>query len=390
MNMATRVDPTLITELKEYGAEGIEKCFNCGNCTAICPLATDNYPFPRNMIRRAQLGNREKMEQSLDPWLCYYCGECSDTCPKTAEPGETMMAARRWLTAQYDWTGLAHKLYTSPAWEIGANLFVSLVVILMFVLFSGPMETDRVALNTFAPVRIVHYGDWFLAAFLSFFLLSNLFRMYLFTMRKGVDYPIPFSLYITEAWNLVYHFLTQKRFEDCDEEQVGFFQKIRWRNHFFVASGYLLMFILVVAFLPWFQTDNIYPLYHPQRWLGYYATFVLLYGAIDILWGRIKKTHQMHRFSHLSDWVFPILLLLTTITGILVHIFRYLDLPLTTYYTYLIHLAILAPMLVLEVPFGKWSHLAYRPFAIYFQAVKQKALEQKTAHEALAPVGGSD
>ena len=96
--MATRVDPTLITELKEYGAEGIEKCFNCGNCTAICPLATDNYPFPRNMIRRAQLGNREKMEQSLDPWLCYYCGECSDTCPKTAEPGETMMAARRWLT----------------------------------------------------------------------------------------------------------------------------------------------------------------------------------------------------------------------------------------------------------------------------------------------------
>jgi hypothetical protein len=32
-------------------------------------------------------------------------------------------------------------------------------------------------------------------------------------------------------------------------------------------------------------------------------------------------------------------------------------------------------MLVLEVPFGKWSHLAYRPMAMYFQAVKEKALE---------------
>jgi nitrate reductase gamma subunit len=148
-----------------------------------------------------------------------------------------------------------------------------------------------------------------------------------------------------------------------------------------------LMFALVVGFLPWFQTDNIYPLYHPQRWLGYYATIVLLYGSADILWGRIKKSNQIHRFSHLSDWIFPILLLLTTASGILVHTFRYLNLPLPTYYMYTAHLIILTPMLVLEVPFGKWSHLAYRPFAIYFQAVKDKALEESTMKEALAPAG---
>jgi len=27
---------------------------------------------------------------------------------------------------------------------------------------------------------------------------------------------------------------------------------------------------------------------------------------------------------------------------------------------------VLFPMLMIEVPFSKWSHLAYRPFAIYF------------------------
>jgi heterodisulfide reductase subunit C/quinone-modifying oxidoreductase subunit QmoC len=32
-------------------------------------------------------------------------------------------------------------------------------------------------------------------------------------------------------------------------------------------------------------------------------------------------------------------------------------------------------MLVLEVPFGKWAHLYYRPLAIYFQAVKERAKE---------------
>jgi len=334
-----------------------------------------------------QLGLRERLMQSPDPWLCYYCGDCSATCPRQAEPAEAQMTMRRWLTAQYDWTGLARKFYTSGLWEVGSILFVSALIVLMFVFFAGPMETDHVALNTFAPVQRIHYGDWVLAAFLSFFLLSNIFRMYVLTLKQGTKVKIPFSLYVTEAWNLLYHFVTQNRFEKCDEEQKGFFQKKRWRNHWLLVSGYVLMFALVVGFLPWFQTDNIYPIYHPQRWLGYYATIVLLYGGADILWGRIKKEHQAHRFSHLSDWIFPILLLLTTASGIMVHTFRYLDMPLATYYTYAAHLAILTPMLVLEVPFGKWSHLAYRPFAIYFQAIKEKtlAIAEQTQPEAYAP-----
>jgi quinone-modifying oxidoreductase subunit QmoC len=45
-------------------------------------------------------------------------------------------------------------------------------------------------------------------------------------------------------------------------------------------------------------------------------------------------------------------------------------------------------MLVLEVPFGKWSHLAYRPFAIYFQTLKEKAKEEVNEIEKTrAPTG---
>lgn len=382
--MNSRVDPNLLHELKKYGAVGIEKCFNCGNCTAVCPLASNEYNFPRSVIRRAQVGQKENLKAQLDPWLCYYCGDCSATCPKDAEPGETMMAARRWLTAQYDWTGLARKFYTSKVWEIRSIVLVSILILLMFVFFSGPMTTDHVALNTFAPVQRIHYGDWVLAAFLSFFLLSNIARMYWLSIGRS-RIKIPLSVYVTEAWKLIYHFVTQKQFEKCDEEHKGFFKKARWRNHWLLVSGYVLMFALVVGFLPWFQTDNIYPLWHPQRWLGYYATIVLLYGGAEILWQRIRKENQIHRFSHPSDWIFPILLLLTTASGIMVHTFRYLDLPLATYYTYVIHLMILTPMLVLEVPFGKWSHLAYRPFAIYFQALREKAADQsKVTAGALA------
>jgi hypothetical protein len=33
------------------------------------------------------------------------------------------------------------------------------------------------------------------------------------------------------------------------------------------------------------------------------------------------------------------------------------------------------PMLVIEVPFSKWAHLSYRPVAIYFYKIKEKALQ---------------
>jgi len=36
------------------------------------------------------------------------------------------------------------------------------------------------------------------------------------------------------------------------------------------------------------------------------------------------------------------------------------------------------PMLVVEVPFGKWGHMFYRPFAVYLAAVK-KGVEEAAA-----------
>lgn len=376
--MGMRLDPRLLDELKNYGAVGIEKCFNCGNCTAICPLASDEYPFPRNVIRRAQIGQKERLAGQLDPWLCYYCGECSETCPKGADPGETVMAVRRWLTAQYDWTGLAGRLYTSKKWAVGAITLAIVLVLLLAALFHGPIITERVELNTFAPVEIIHLADMILGASLAFFLLSNLRRMHHLIMRKDPMGKVPLSLYVSQAWMLVYQFFTQERFSKCEDRR-------RWVSHLLLVSGYVTMFALIVIFLPWFQTDNIYPIYHPQRWLGYLAALALIYGTGEALWGRIQKRHQMHRFSHISDWLFPIQLILLAVSGLMIHVFRYQGLALATYYTYVFHLAIMLTLYVCVGPMGKWSHLAYRPFAIYLQTVKEKALERQADREALAP-----
>ena len=367
--MATRIDPNFMKEIKEFGAVGIEKCFNCGNCTAICPLTSDEYPFPRNMIRMVQIGQSNRLINKLDPWLCYYCGECSETCPKGAEPGETMMALRRWLTSRYDWTGLSHKTYTSTGWVIAMLLIAVVIVIGLAALLHGDVVTDQVALNTFAPIEIIHTADLILAAILGVFLLSNLARMFFFTFSKEERSGIPLKVFIIEARNLIIHVITQKRFSECDDNQK------RWVNHLIIVAGYATMFLLIVVFLSWFQTDNIYPIYHPQRWLGYLAAGALIYGAGEAVIGRLNKRDQMHKYSHPSDWLFPILLVLLSASGLTINIFRYVGLPMATYYSYVIHLVIMMMLYMTVGPMGKWAHLLYRPFAVYFQTVKAKAKE---------------
>jgi nitrate reductase gamma subunit len=109
--------------------------------------------------------------------------------------------------------------------------------------------------------------------------------------------------------------------------------------------------------------------------LGYYATFAILYGTTIAIMGRLKKSKTVYAHSHSSDWAFLILLWLTTFTGILIHAGRLLEWPLATYAIYVIHMMVAVPMLVIEVPFAKWTHQLYRPLILYLMKVKQRALQ---------------
>lgn len=386
--MSHRADPNFVDELKEYGAVNVEACFNCGNCTAICPLTDDRHPFPRNVIRLVQVGLQDRLLRNTDPWLCYYCGECSDTCPREAEPAETMMALRRWLTAKYDRSGHGAKLYTSEraVWSAIAKFaLIPLVLLLGYHLFfilrgDSQIVTDHVALNTFAPVMWVWAVVLIDFALLGSRLFGNLINMFKLVMGSDEDRAsIPLSIYIQEAKTFVTHLFTQKRWRDCSEDHS------RWLKHLMLISGYAIMLVLIVGLLWWFQTDNIYPIYHPQRWLGYYATAVLLIFSGEALIGRLHKREQIHRFSHPSDWLFPAFLFVGTLTGILVHAFRYAGWPWPTYVLYVVHVMAMIAMLDTEVGIGKWTHMFYRPLAMYFDAVKKRAAERPTPE--LAPAG---
>jgi ferredoxin len=367
--MAVRANLNLIDELEHFGARDAAKCYQCGNCSAVCVRATDPYVFPRKSLHYLQMGLEKPLRGSLDPWLCYYCGECSDQCPRGAEPGETMMGLRRWLTAQYDFSGLSKMLYGSWSSELAAVLTLAVITCLGFLGFGFLRGGGNLAVydgpGAFLPAHAVHIFDWTLGITLALLLVINCVRMWHFTMHNEQTPRVPLAMYLRYLALLPLHFLTQKSFKECDHKRP-------WFNHLVLMLSYLTMLVLIMLFLRSMQAGPGVNWY--VHIFGYIATIGLVTTCTMAVRGRLAKDEAYHRHSHESDWMFLGLLLFVSITGIVQHILHRAGLPTAANITYIIHLMGVVPMLTLEVPFGKWSHLAYRPFAMYLSVVRREAL----------------
>ncbi len=345
-----KIDATFKEKVKKYGAFDLTACYNCGNCTAVCSLSTADDSFPREMVRASMLGLQDDIKTSLKPWLCYYCGECSQTCPRQANPGELMMSLRRWLTAQYDWTGLSGLFYRS----VGVTIAAFIILIAVVVGFAG--------YENFNVETIMHYGHYFeMFAILGVFtiiLLPNIIRMWYFSIVKNNIKP-KFSTYLKNIDALFVHMFTQKRANDCDDN------KTRWILHLILVIGYLsLLFTTVV--LDWFATSSKFVVI-----LGYVESIAIFAITFVFILQRINKSTELSKHSRPSDWFFVIWLFMMGFTAFFVRLFIDLGLIETNLWLYLTHLSILVQWALVIVPFGKWTHFLYRSFAMYFDAVKK-------------------
>jgi ferredoxin len=373
--MAIRANPKLIDELEMYGAQDVSKCYHCGNCSATCPFSKEPYILPRRSMRSLQMGLEEKLKGDLEPWLCYYCGECSEECPRGAEPGETMMSLRRWLTARYDFTGLAALFYRSPKFEIAAVLIVALLAGLGFLLFgfSQGSISDYDGPNAFLPSSSIHIFDWALAAFLLVMLGTNCIRMWWFTMARDPRVRVPLSSYITRWYLLPLHFVTQMRFAKCERKRP-------WVVHLVLMLSYVTMLVLIMFFLHEMAAGPAVD--WTVHVFGLLAAAGLLITTGFALRGRLKKSEPQYKHSHETDWMFLILLVVVAGTGVLQFALHRSGWDVAANIAYIVHLMAVVPMLGLEVPFSKWAHLAYRPLAMYFAQLKAQTAQAKAPAEA--------
>jgi hypothetical protein len=268
-----------------------------------------------------------------------------------------MHALRRWLTTQYDWTGLSEKLYTSNLARVASIALVMLATILAVVFFHGPVVTDQVALATFAPVNIVQYSGILLAVVVISLILSNVYRMYSFVNN---DENEPERSLLQSLLRLVKDVPIEidRRMSEC-------FSETRGHGHMMMTFGSAAAVVAFVAFTPWFLTNRVFPIIHPTNLFGYVLFVVLLYGSSVAIIGRIRKEETFWKTSLPTDWSFLILLFLTALSGIAVQIFKFSGMAMETYASFTLHLAFVTPLLVLEIPFGKWTHTFYRWIGIH-------------------------
>lgn len=374
-------DPSLLTDIRQYGKFDTAGCYQCGTCTIACELVTPSASFPRKSIRYALLGLRGPLLSSLEPWICEDCGDCSLMCPRQTEPRISMVTLRRFLSAQYDWTGIAPKLLRSTAWYLGSLIGAAVITLLLIVSYHlwyvGLHLSDLatpLGLEHMFPVMTYYTLTVILLPLLLLF--SRVIGIWRFTMTGDEQRSIPVSDYAREAWVYIHETVTESLMHKCPEHR-------RWLPHFMLALGTMIMLTIKLFGLRWFQTDSVYVFYHPQRLLGYVASGLILYGIGDILLGRIQAEREIYKETRFQDLVLPILLLLTVLTGLATNICRIAGFALTCHFLYAVHIIVTTPMLVVEMAFGKWAHMIYRPLALYFQAVKHRAAQHAPAGEGV-------
>jgi heterodisulfide reductase subunit C len=92
----SEIDPRFKYKISQVpGAENVMLCFQCGTCTADCPIArfSDTYR-PRKLMRMTQLGLKERILSSDVLWLCAACFTCVDRCPQDVEIAGILRALR--------------------------------------------------------------------------------------------------------------------------------------------------------------------------------------------------------------------------------------------------------------------------------------------------------
>jgi heterodisulfide reductase subunit C len=85
---------TLVSEIRTATGINAATCYQCGKCSAGCPMASESDLRPHNVMRLVMQDRREQALRDQSIWLCLTCETCSARCPNACDPARVIDALR--------------------------------------------------------------------------------------------------------------------------------------------------------------------------------------------------------------------------------------------------------------------------------------------------------
>ena len=86
----------------------VSGCYQCGKCSAGCPMVEHMDVLPNQLIRLVQLRRVDKAMRADAIWKCVSCMTCSTRCPQKVDCAGIMDALRQ-LSVQHGTASEAHR-----------------------------------------------------------------------------------------------------------------------------------------------------------------------------------------------------------------------------------------------------------------------------------------